>query len=288
MLSFTDFCDDVLDCFSLDDLIFLLKSLLLSFGQRFVDCRATVINRYVYVVFRTTLNVVFRSSCDSMEVEITKYIPSDKRLAIAQEVVEEEGIRPLARQLDVNPKSVYKYKKGNAHPGDEVMSKILSIAEEDTEIDLDEHLDELREDFLSALESRKGEMGAEEESEDTSTESGTGKDSEEVSKEDSVGPESTEEKESPESVDEKTTESLDLDEICDKIDVTSPFNRTKVEKLLGAMKELENPEIEELIEESNLSRGAVEKYLERLQGKDLIDKSNEGTYNIKINISEGN
>ncbi len=87
-----------------------------------------------------------------MDVEITKYIPSEKRLTIAQEVIQEKGIRPLARKLDVNPKSVYKYKNGNAYPGDEVMSKILSIAENDTEVDLNDHFNELREDFLSAVE----------------------------------------------------------------------------------------------------------------------------------------
>jgi len=256
-------------------------------GQRFVDCRATVINHYVYVVFRTTLNVVLRSSCDSMEVEITKYIPSEKRLAIAQEVVQEEGIRPLARKLDVNPKSVYKYKNGDAHPGDEVMSKILSIAEEDNEVDLGNHLSELREGFLSAIEAGIGDSASVEKEEDTSTEPETGKDSEDKSSEDSVGSKSTEEEETSEGVDEETTETLDLDQICDKIGVDSPFNRTKVEKLIGAMEELQDPEIGELIEESNLSRGAVEKYLEKLRDEDLIELSNEETYKIKINISGG-
>ena len=286
MLSFTDFLTFGFRFFCLDRVYFFINPHVVSWSTTLLDCRATVIDQYIYVVHRTTLNVVFRSSCDSMEVKITKYIPPERRLTIAQEVIQEEGIRPLARKLDVNPKSVYKYKNGNAHPGDEVMAKILSIAEEDTEVDLNYHFEDLREDFISSIEDSLDELTGSQQEEDSSTEPEQIQTSEDASKEDTVGSEPTEEGDS-EGVDERSTMSLSFDEICEKIGVTGPFNRSKVEKLFDAMEEVKNPNIDELVEESNLSRGAVENYLEKLRDNDIIDLSSEETYKIKINISEG-
>lgn len=286
MLSFTVFLTFHF-LFFCSNLVYLFNNpLVVLWSTTLLDCRATVIDQYIYVVHRTTLNVVFRSSCDSMEVKITKYIPPERRLTIAQEVIQEEGIRPLARKLDVNPKSVYKYKNGNAHPGDEVMAKILSIAEEDTQVDLDNHFKDLREEFISSIEDSIDELTGSQQENGASTEPEQTQASEEASQENSVGSEPTDENDS-ESVDERSTKSLSFDDICEKIGVTGPFNRTKVEKLLDAMEEVQNPKIDELVEESNLSREAVENYLEKLRGKDIIELSNEETYKIKINISEG-
>ncbi len=76
-----------------------------------------------------------------MTNKLAKYIPQDMRLEIAQSVIENNGIRPLARKIDVNPKSVYKYKNGTSHPGDEIMAKILEIADRDDSVPLDKYLE---------------------------------------------------------------------------------------------------------------------------------------------------
>ncbi len=214
-----------------------------------------------------------------MSKSVTKYIPSEMRLEIAQEVVREKGIRPLARKLDVNPKSVYKYKNGEAYPGDDVMDKLLEIADSDSEITLNDYMDSLREDFLSALDQSF------EFSEGTGEESSTvGQQThEEGGTEPSEGSESTDESEKD--VDGESTK-YSLSEIYEEIDVTSPFNQTKVEKLIGALKELENPKIVGLIEGSNLSREAVEKYLEKLGSVDLVEEDEQGVYSLKAKVEE--
>lgn len=221
-----------------------------------------------------------------MAVKLTKYIPSKMRLDIAQEVIEKKGIRPLARELDVNPKSVYKYKQGTAHPGDEVMAKILTIANSEEEISLQDYLDNLREEFLNALEvdirsADNPEKESEQESpvEKSKKEGGESSTSEET---EDVVQRSTEAEDESSSVDEKSTEKLELSEIFEKINVTKPFNQSKVEKILNALKEEPSSTVEEIIEISNISEGAVEKYLERLTTKNIVGESADGTYELLV------
>ncbi len=226
------------------------------------------------------------------------------RLEMAQEVIEVTGIRPLARELDVNPKSVYKYKEGSAHPGDQVMSKILMVAYSEDEIPLEAYFDKLRDDFLDALEidfedlelSETETDNAEElEKEEVETvEDETGRkeeDSEDEEGEDdkqleSVVQESTEEESEKPTVDEKSTKELGLSEVFEKIGVTKPFNQSKVEKILEALQEEPDSTIIEIVEISNLSREAVEKYLERLESEKIVTETPEGSYKLIVDFSK--
>lgn len=231
-----------------------------------------------------------------MVISLTKYIPPEVRLEIAQEVIEENGIRPLARKLDVNPKSVYKYKKGTSHPGDRVMSKILTVADGDEKIALSNYLENLRTDFLQALESdfdsdlsaeREGQESSRDESVENKTEGMEVDQEESFEKEKGVVQESTEEDEKRSSVDEGSTEELGLNEVCERIGVSQPFNRSKVEKILDTLIEEPNSKVGEVMEISNLSRDAVEKYLEKLKEKDIIQESSDESYKLVTNILIG-
>ncbi len=228
-----------------------------------------------------------------MTTKLTKYIPPNMRLEIAQDVIEEKGIRPLARKLDVNPKSVYKYKQGSAHPGDEVMTKILAAAGADEKISLQNYLENLREDFLDALEvDLDTTESIEEEKEESTDQEGGAKESGEVEGgtegEESVDQETTEEEERQSSVDEEPTKKLRLGEVFTKIDVTKPFNQSKVEKILNTLNEEPNSTLEEIMDISNLSQEAVEKYLERMGSENLVTKNPQGSYKLIIEFFEEN
>lgn len=212
------------------------------------------------------------------------------RLDIAQEVIEKKGIRPLARELDVNPKSVYKYKQGTAHPGDEVMAKILTIANSEEEISLQDYLDNLREEFLNAL---KVDIGSADKLEKESERKSMGEESRREGEESSdtdetegVVQRSTEVEDESPSVDEKSTEKLEVSEIFEKINVSKPFNQSKVEKILNALKEEPSSTIGEIIEISNISEGAVEKYLESLTTKNIVGESAEGSYELLVDFEK--
>lgn len=238
-----------------------------------------------------------------MATKLTKYIPPNMRLEIAQDVIEEKGIRPLARKLDVNPKSVYKYKQGSAHPGDEVMAKILAAAGADEKIALRNYLENLREDFLDALEvdfdttetieEEKEELTDQEgEAEESGEAEGGTEEEESVDQETTEGgsvvQETTEGEKKQSSVDEEPTKKLRLGDVFNKIDVTKPFNQSKVEKILNTLSEEPNSTLEEIMDISNLSQEAVEKYLERMESENLVTKNPQGSYKLVIEFFEEN
>lgn len=217
-----------------------------------------------------------------MKLDIVKFIPSDMRLKITQEFIKEKGIRPLAREVDVNPKSVYKYKEGSSCPGDEVMEKILaSIKKEDSEL-FEKNMGLLRDEFSSAVNEameveevltsgKKAEVSVDQEE----TERGV------------VGPEETETTGEEAGGHEPSGEKLSVEKICDKIGVKSPFNRSKVQKILNALDEIQEPGVGDLVEETSLSEDAIEKYLEMLENEDFLEEVESGIYILLTGI-EGN
>ncbi|MCS7131763.1 MAG: hypothetical protein NZ934_03425, partial [Hadesarchaea archaeon] len=88
-----------------------------------------------------------------MKVDIAKYIPSEMRVQIVQDIIAEMGIRPLSNAIGVNSKTVYKYKCGQSCPTDETMAKILTIMKERYPALLMRYVNGLRNNFLAALES---------------------------------------------------------------------------------------------------------------------------------------
>jgi hypothetical protein len=83
--------------------------------------------------------------------DVAKFIPSNMRARIVQDLIAEVGIRPLSNAIGVNSKTVYKYKHGTARPTDEKMAKILVIIQEKHPKLFEKYINELRENFLAAV-----------------------------------------------------------------------------------------------------------------------------------------
>lgn len=214
-------------------------------------------------------------------LEIAKFIPSKMRLELAQEVIEERGIRPLARELDVNPKSVYKYKHGTSHPGDEVMSKILAVAKEEGSVSLEGFFERLSESFDRALQESfdmEGVLGPQEVGREA------GATQEAAAQERDVGPEPTEREGEP-SVDERPTEGgIPKGEVPERIGVTDTFNRLKVEKIVEVLDEEPGLTLGDVEERTGISGDAVEKYLEMMVSEGLARGSSEGGFQLSFEV----
>ncbi len=186
----------------------------------------------------------------------------------------------MAREIGVNPKSVYKYKEGSANPGDEVMSKILAVAREEESVNLNKYLEELKNEFQTALELTFDPQDVLTESQEESK--NTSKDTDE----DSVDQRSTEKVPEKITDDERSTESMTVNEIFDKINVTSPFNQKKVEKIINSFSENPNPGLEEISEITGLSDEALENYLEQLVLVDVLDHIDD-KFSLNVRVEGG-
>lgn len=233
-----------------------------------------------------------------MPINLTKFIPPKTRLEIAQKVIEEKGIRPLAREIDVNPKSVYKYKKGSSSPGDEVMSKILLIASQEGTVPLEDYLEQLKKEFLHSLEQP---IKPEKAPEEKQKEKPTAPEPTEVSKEEQeqavvqeTTPTAVDQKETTEpsaettqpTVDKKPTEKISLQEIINRTGVTDPFEQTKVEKIVQTISKEGELSFDEITELTGITEEATERYLDNLTTEKLIRQTNSNTYKLTVNIEE--
>lgn len=86
-----------------------------------------------------------------MGADIAKFIPSDMRIRVVQDVIMKMGIRPLSNAIGVNSKTVYKYKLGASCPTDETMMRILMVLKERYPDLFKRYIDELRDNFSIAL-----------------------------------------------------------------------------------------------------------------------------------------
>ncbi|KXB03415.1 hypothetical protein AKJ45_01670 [candidate division MSBL1 archaeon SCGC-AAA261F19] len=174
-----------------------------------------------------------------MELEISKFVPAEMRIQMARELIEEKGIRPLARKIEVNPKTVYKYKEGSAHPKDDTMARIMAVMRDEDPDLFERFLNRLWDGFSSALDSSRASRVAE-------------KKKSEKSKPKKVGQQPTKKR-------------ISLTEICDRVDITNPFERTKLGKILSVVLEEPGLTSEEIARRSGLSPSAVERYAEMLK-----------------------
>jgi hypothetical protein len=85
-------------------------------------------------------------------MEIVKFMPTEMRLRIVKEMVTRMGIRPLATTIDVNSKTIYKYKLGLAAPTDDTMDKILTTLAQRYPDLFEKYMSELKDKFRSAFE----------------------------------------------------------------------------------------------------------------------------------------
>lgn len=213
-------------------------------------------------------------------MELVKFIPPDQRLEMAQDIIEETGIRPLAREIEVNPKSVYKYKEGQAHPGNEVMKKIMAVIEREDPDLLEEHLDRLRkrfeDSFYSSIDSEEVLSGPQEGSEVEAVDAET----------EAVDSEETGEK-PEESVSQQSTEKVSMDFVWESIGVSTPFNRMKVEKIIDALDESSELQLSEIEEMTSVSGEAIESYLEELISEELVEEVEPGVFSLEVRVEAG-
>lgn len=219
-----------------------------------------------------------------MPIEIAKFIPPEMRLEIARRLIAEKGIRPLAREVEVNPKSVYKYKEGTSHPGDEVMSKILAVLKREEPQALDEYLDRLRENFSKAI---KAPIDVQEVLSSSREKSTAPALPTPPIEEGAVDRETTSQPPEKSVTQKPTEEEVSIEGICERIGVTSPFNRTKIEKIVNALSETSGLRLDELVEETSLSKDALEKYLGMLSSEEMVERDASGSYGLSIGIREG-
>ncbi len=251
-----------------------------------------------------------------MNLELVKFVPPDIRLEIAQKIIQESGIRPLAREIEVDPKSVYKYKEGSSRPGDEVMSKLLALTKRDFPDMFDEYISKLDKSFSEALNSpirpeeilssgAGGFVGRRTVARKSTESTARGRVDRETTKK-SVDQESTKKRGEP-SVDREPTKEtgkgeaearteehtetskeiekeLSFDDLCDRIGVTNPFDRRKVEKIVDSFEEKPELSFSEIIELTGLSENAVEKYLDELTSEGLVKETSSESYKINTKI----
>lgn len=219
-----------------------------------------------------------------MVSNLVKFIPSETRLEMAQKITKKMGIRPLARKIGLNPKSVYKYKQGAARPSDEVMVKLLAVAKQEDPSLLDEYLNRLREKFEDAMEvpiNPKELLRSEKIGEEKAISKTPSKKAKTVSQQ------STEGEKSEASVVQEPTESLSIDDICETLDISGPFDRIKVEKIIDSLMEVSEINMEDLVESTNLSNDAVEKYLEKMEVKEFVERNPSGLYKLSVKVDGG-
>lgn len=218
-----------------------------------------------------------------MKVEIAKFIPSELRREITLRLIDKKGIRPLAREIGVNPKSVYKYKQGTANPGDEVFSRVLALTQKEDSMFLNEYLEKVESKFSNAL-------GAKINPDQILTQPDKnlkgGKDVKDGGKEgSSVGHKSTEESAEESTVVEGSTlEQVPTEEICDRVGVSDPFKRSKVDKIVGEINLASEIKLPELVEQTGLSTEAVEKYLDMLLSEEIIRRNSSGGYEVSDEV----
>lgn len=219
-----------------------------------------------------------------MILNLVRYIPSEVRLEMAQELIAEMGIRPLAREIGVNPKSVYKYKEGTAHPGNEVMSKILAVMNRRDPDLVDDYLERIREEFLEAL---QGPIKSQElldsvkEAETSIAEPAF------VREEGGVGQRPTHPSEEEGPVGQEETESLSLEDIYVRMGVTSPFNQKKVQKILHALEGSSGLDLSELADRTGISDEALERYLDGMIEEEVIIQEASGEFELSVELERG-
>ena len=86
-----------------------------------------------------------------MGADIAKFMPSDMRIRVVQDVIMKMGIRPLSNAIGVNSKTVYKYKFGASCPTEGTMMRILMVLKERYPTLFKRYIDELRDNFSIAL-----------------------------------------------------------------------------------------------------------------------------------------
>jgi hypothetical protein len=203
-------------------------------------------------------------------VNIAKFIPSEMRARMVQDIIAEMGIRPLSNALGVNSKTVYKYKCGQSCPTDEKMTKILAVMKEKYPALLMKYVDELRNDFLAALKS----VPTETEITITSRHEAPEK------------PEPESKMKTRRLTGKPGLEPTEVTkfEIYERLGLSNPIDRILLAKILAPMQGMQTFSIADLANKSNVPQDVVEEYVGRLAEFGYIRKNSRGEYQLAAKI----
>jgi len=176
-------------------------------------------------------------------MKIAGFVPWEMRVEMVREMVERMGIRPLSSSIGVNSKTVYKYKKGEAVPTDETLSRLLELLRErDPEV-FWRYMGRLRKEFEEAMLSLEG-------------------------GEPRVAPSPGGE--------------LSRFEVYQRLGIESPSERIRLARILSFLAGVDEFGLEELVGRTMLRPEEAEGYLDRLVGGGVLERTPVGTYRVKV------
>lgn len=203
-----------------------------------------------------------------MSADIAKFMPSDMRMRIVQDVITEMGIRPLSNAIGVNSKTVYKYKFGASCPSDETMMKILVVLKERYPTLFKRYIDELQDNFSIALDILP------------KSEAQPVKTAEIVHEGEKEQQPSVSEREIPV---ERPTEVIKF-AVYEDLEVSNPSDRMKLAKILAVMQGMQTFTLEDIAQKSSFPSDIVQKYVAMLVKAGYVGEISPNTYQMKVKI----
>jgi hypothetical protein len=196
-----------------------------------------------------------------MSADIAKFMPSDIRTRIVQDLITEMGIRPLSNAIGVNSKTVYKYKLGSSCPTDKTMMRILAVVKEKYPSLLKRYIDELQDNFSAALDILpKLEVQP-------------------VEKPSATVPE-VQKREVPV---ERASEATKFT-IYENLGVSNPSDRMVLAKILAVMQGMQGSALADVAQKSNIPLDIVKKYVEMLIKSGYAEKTSSDTYRLIVKV----
>jgi len=203
-----------------------------------------------------------------MSADITKFMPSDMRTRIVQDLIAEMGIRPLSNAIGVNSKTVYKYKFGSSCPTDETMMRILAVVKDEYPSLLKRYVDELRDNFSVALDilPKLGVRPIE-------------KPRAAVPKVKMLRPE-VQKREVPV---ERAAEATKF-AIYENLGVSNPSDRMTLAKILAVMRGMQIFALADVAQKSNAPLDIVKKYTDMLVKAGYAEKTSRDIYQLTVKV----
>ena len=221
------------------------------------------------VGLRTTFCRLKAVGVSGMSADIAKFMPSDVRTRIVQDLITEMGIRPLSNAIGVNSKTVYKYKFGSSCPTDETMMRILAVAKEKYPGLLKRYIDELRDNFSVALDvlPNLGVRPIE-------------KPRVAVHKVKKFQRPKVQKQEVPAGRAAEATKFT----IYENLGISNPSDRMALAKILAVMQGMQIFALADVAQKSNIPLDIVKKYAEMLMKAGYAEKTSHDTYRMMLKV----
>ena len=204
-----------------------------------------------------------------MSADLAKFMPSDMRTRIVQDLITEMGIRPLSNAIGVNSKTVYKYKLGSSCPTDGTMMRIVEVVKERYPSLLKRYIDELQDDFSVALDIlQKLEVRPIE------------KPRAAVPKVKKLQRPKVQKHEVPV---ERATETTKFT-IYENLGVSNPSDRMTLAKILAVMQGMQIFALADVAQKSNIPLDIIKKYADMLIKGGYAEKTSRDTYRLMVKM----